>query len=789
MQPDSPDQTAPRRYIGESVARIEDARLLRGAARFVDDVKLPNMAAAAILRSPHAHARVTGIDLSAARAMGGVIDVFCAAEIAEDIGADVPLIPVRLAPFESFMRFKQPVIACDTVRYAGEPVAVVVAENRYVAEDALERIAVDYDPLPPVIDAGAATAGGVLVHEAAGDNIAAEYSVDRGDVAAAFASADYTRKETFTTNRQTPCPMETRGFVAEFDTGDAGGSVLRLWGATKVTFYNRGQIASALGLEETSVELIETDIGGGFGVRGELYPEDYLIPIASRRAGRPVKWIEDRREHLMAANHSRDIACELEIAATKDGDILGLRGTLLSDMGAYIRTNGGVVPARAVQFMPGPYRIPAFACDVRAFVTNKTPVGTYRGPGRFEANFFRERLIDMMAADLGLDPAEVRFKNLLQPDELPRSMGDLVPGEQPAMLEPGDYPAALRRLLDGIGYDDWKDRQGEIVDGRAYGLGLACFIESSAAGPPEMARVTAAPDGALEIRVGGSSMGQGLETAMAQIGAEALEADIGAIRVLHGSTTLLPMGSGTYHSRSTVMAGNAVRVAAEALRDKCLDLAALRWNLGPETLVFEQGGVRRTDGETPARLELAELAAFAQSRATDGEPGLSADGQYANQGKLAISYGGHAALVAVDVETGKVSVERYVLIEEIGRAVNPAMLHGQAVGGMVQGLGGTLLDHLIYDEHGQLQTANLADFLLPTSMDVPETIPIATEDYPSPSNPMGFKGGGEGGITAVAAAIGNAVSHALSRHGVQVTRLPLSPVMLREAMGKAEGGP
>ncbi len=395
-------------------------------------------------------------------------------------------------------------IASDRVRYVGEPVAVVVAENRYIAEDALEEIAVEYEILPAVTDIARSASGEVLLFEDAGENMGARYQVGRGDIDAAFAEADYTRRERFVTNRHAACPMETRGLIADFD-----GKRLRLIGAGKVTYFNRRHLAPAFGLAESDIELIEQDVGGGFGARGELYPEDYLVPVASRRAGRPVKWIEDRRENLMACNHSREVVCDLEIAACRDGTILGMRATVQGDMGAYIRTNGGVVPSKTIQFLPGPYRVPAFAAHMQALVTNKTPVGTYRGPGRVESNFCRERMIDMMAQDLGLDPVDVRMKNLMTPDELPYRMGELVLNDPDATLDDGDYPAAFRRLLAEIDYPALKKRSGTVDDGKAFGIGFACFVESSAAGPPESARVSLSRDGNIEIRIGASSVGQG----------------------------------------------------------------------------------------------------------------------------------------------------------------------------------------------------------------------------------------------------------------------------------------
>ncbi len=755
-----------RTYIGKPVTRLEDRRLLTGAGNYIDDVKLPGISTMAILRSPYAHARIQSIDLESARAMEGVIDAFCAA----DLDAQLPVIPLRLAPFDGFERFLQRPIAVDKVRYVGEPVAVVIAEDRYVAEDALELIEVEFDQLPTISTMEQAAAGNTLIHEAAGENMGTRYTVARGNARAAFDDAAYTRRERFVTNRHGAVPMETRGLIAEFDPE---APLLRLHGATKVNFFNRRHLAAAFDLPETSVELIETDVGGGFGARGELYPEDYLVPIASRRTGGPVKWIEDRRENLTATNHSRDIVCELEIAATAEGEILGMRATVQGDMGAYIRTNGGVVPSKAAQFLPGPYRVPSFSCDVQFLVTNKTPVGTFRGPGRFEANFCRERMLDMMADDLGIDPAELRQRNLLTPRDLPYRIGELVPGDPDATLDRGNYPAALEHLLNECGYADW-DPGAETGDGRVRGMGIACFIESSAAGPPESARITVFSNGGVEIRTGASSVGQGTETGLAQICAEFLDIDMNRIDVLHGSTTLVGIGGGTFHSRNTVMAGNATRTAAEALKDRATELAALRWNCDARDLAYDDGAVHQDSD----RLTLQELAAFAETR---GEM-LSADALFDNEKKMSYSYGAHAAQIAIDIATGVVEVERYWLTEEIGRALNPAMVQGQAIGGVIQGLGGTFLDHFVYDEDGQLLTGSLADYLLPTTSELPDITAIALENSPSEFNPMGFKGAGEGGIVAVAGAVGNAVAQALKPYSVSINELPLTPDRLRKLL-------
>ena len=402
------------------------------------------------------------------------------------------------------------------------------------------------------------------------------YTVERGNIDSAFKNAPYVRREQFVTNRHGACPLETRGLIGECAPHSGA---LRLTGAAKVTFFNRRHLAAAFGLKEEQVELIELDVGGGFGARGELYPEDYLVLIAAKRVGKPIKWIEDRRENLMACNHSRDITCDLEIAATLDGTILGMRCKVLGDLGAYIRTNGGVIPSKAVQFLPGPYRVPAFVAEMKALVTNKTPVGTMRGPGRFEATFCRERIFDMMARDLGIDPAALRLKYLLKPEELPYRIGELIPGDTDATFDEGNYGSAFNKLLELIDYEHWKTRQGTDQNGKLMGLGVAVFVESSAGGPPETARITVLRDGSIELRTGASSVGQGLETGMAQICAEFLETNIDKIIVKHGSTNLLGAGGGTFNSRCTVMGGNAVREAAKLLKLKALELAALRLSL------------------------------------------------------------------------------------------------------------------------------------------------------------------------------------------------------------------
>ena len=750
--------------VGQPIERSEDLRLLAGRGIFVDDLNPPDLLHAVVLRSSLAHARIRSIDTSDAMAMAGVHAVITA----DDIGPSVPHIPFRLAPFVEFEAYRQPVIAFDKVRYVGEPIAVVIADERAIAEDALEGIHVDLDALLVASSSQTARNAEARLFDTESGNQPLRYTAAFGNVERAFAEADYSRTERFSTHRQTALPLETRGLLAEWNEQTHR---LVVQGAAKVPFFNRRVLAGMLDMPLHSIDLIELDVGAGFGVRGEFYPEDFLIPFAARKLKRSIKWIEDRREHMMAINHSREIDCELSIACRRDGTILGLRGSVVGDMGAYIRTNGGVVPAKAAQFLPGPYRIPAVEVTVAAVMTNKTPVGTYRGPGRFEANFFRERLIDIVADELGLDPVEMRRKNLITEDELPWSIGVLVPYETPTSYDTGDYLATFDRALQEIRWSEKASLQGKVVDGRRHGLGIACFVESGGAGPKENARITLHDDGSLTVAVGSSVLGQGLETVLGQIAADGLQIPFNQIRVEHGSTTLLEEGFGTYHSRSVVMGGSAVLDAATKLKAILVEASASALGHPNDISIVGNHLVAANGGQ----VAIGNLS---------GDRPFTAAGSFSNTVRT-YSYGAHAAHVAVDTRTGHVEILDYVAVEDIGRAINPAIVHGQAIGAIVQGLGGVFLDHLIYDDEGQLLNASLADYLVPTVTDFPNVRAVTLQLRPSPSNPLGAKGAGEGGIVAVAAAAANAVAAALRPLGVTINDLPLSSPRVWEAIEKA----
>ena len=767
-------------YIGAPIRRGEDIRFLTGKATFIDDVKLPGMFCAAVLRSPHAHARIKSVDVSEALKLTGVVSVLTFA----DLPAGVKPIPLRMYQLDGLDRFLQYPLARGKVAYVGEPVALVAAVDRYVAEDGADLIQVEYEPLEVVPNIEAALRGDVIIHEEQGTNVAGGHHVKLGDVDGAFRDAEYTRKEVLRVHRHTGNPMETRGLVASYD---GGRNEVTVWGMTKVPHFNRAVLSSLLELPEHRIHFIEPDVGGGFGIRGEFYPEDFLIPYAAMKLGRPVKWIEDRREHLMAANHSREVRCELEIAARRDGTLLGMRALIHGDMGAHIRTHGGLVPASTAGVLPGPYRIPAYEAHIHCVMTNKMGVGTYRAPGRYESCYFRERLLDMVAADLGMDPIDLRRKNLIQPEEIPYELGPTRPGVASTVFDSGDYPRALEHALERFGYDDLKPLQGKKQDGRYHGIGIGWFVKNTGLGPSEGARIAIAGPESVAVYLGIATLGQGHETVMAQICADALGVPIEWITVFHGSTDLMPWGGGTYSSRGTVMAGNAVHLTAEALKGRLLQVASQRLETDPAGLEFHGGKVHAAGTDQPL-LGLGELLEMTRpGKVAGGEaPGLEAT-EYFHTDKLTYTYGGHLVHLTVDPETGMVEILRYLVLEDVGRAVNPLLVHGQALGAVAQGIGGTMLEELVYNEDGQLLTTTLLDYPLPSSMEIPPVESIITEYSPSPLNPLGVKGAGEGGIVACGAALANAVSHALSSFGIQIKDLPLTPDRLRRLIREAGG--
>jgi len=740
-------------FIGAAIERVEDWRLLRGRGEFVDDLARENLLHAVILRSSVAHGHIRAIDAADARERPGVHAVITAAEI----GPPMPAIPLRQDSSPAFKPFEQPVIAHDKVRYVGEPIALVLAQSAAAAEDALDAIHIAIEPLPAVATSTAARADDTLLFEAAGSNCPLTLTGVRGDADGAFRGAAFVRREKFAVQRHGAVPMEPRGLLAEWD---AGRGELTVFGAAKVAFLNRRILAQQMQLPESAIRMVENDVGGGFGARGEFYPEDFLIPFAARFTGRPVKWIEDRREHLAATNHAREAECELEIACEKDGTIRALRGHAFTDQGAYIRTNGPTAARNIAQVLSGPYRIPHIRIDVSLLMTNKTPAGTYRGPGRYEADFFRERLFDIAARELGLDPVEFRRRNLLSEAEMPYRLATVEPLAIESETDSGDYAMTLTRCLEEIDWSAKTKVQGKLIDGRYRGTAVGCYLEGGASGPKETARLVLEADGKVSVYTGSSSIGQGLETVCAQIAADALEMPMDEIRgVFHGSTDHVSDGCGSYSSRAVVMGGNAILGAAAKLRDDIRAGAAKRWGCTASAVTIDAGAVLGPNGR------VLPLSAFA---------GTAAESTYASN-KRTYSYGAHAAHVAVDPKTGHVELLDYVAVEDAGRIINPLTLHGQVVGAIVQGLGGAFLEHFVYDAEGQLLTGSFADYLLPTASDFPSIRAIALEEKPSPNNPLGAKGAGEGGIIPVGGVIANAIAAALGSLGVEPRALPLSP--------------
>jgi len=751
--------TAAADPLGRPLARIEDPPLVTGRGRFAADIDFPGQLHMRVVRSPHAHAEIRGVDAAAALAAAGVRAVWSSADV-----ADIPPIDFRSdRQVEALKPYRQHVLAQGRVRYVGEPVAAVFAETPYLAEDAAELVALDLDPLPAVVAADAEE--GAFAPGLGTEAVLLTHSY--GDAAAGFAKAHAVVSLDLATGRHSGVPMETRGAIGVYDEAR---DRLALYGAAKVPHRNKETLIRMLGLAPERIHLHESHVGGGFGIRGELYPEDLLVLLAAKRLGYPVKWIEDRQEHLTAANQGREQRHRARLAVDADGRILALEDEIWHDQGAYLRTHGVSVPNRTMCSLPGLYRVPAFRASCHVRMTNKAPAATYRAPGRFESSFVRERLMDAAAHRLGIDPVEIRRRNLIQPAELPCTIAYDEPYAETLDLDSGDYPLLLRKALDAVGWDALRAGLARRrAAGELVGAGIATFLEESGRGPSDGARIAVDADGAVEIVTGGASVGQGFETAMAQICAAALGVDYRGIRVVHGQTDRIPYGIGAHAARATVLTGSAVHATALALRGKALEAAAELLQTPAARLSIRDGVVRA--GEDGPSIPLGAIVG------ASGSDALAAE-EFYETAHCTFPYGAHIAVVRVDPGTGDVTVEKYLIAYDVGRAVNAAMLEGQLVGGCVQGIGGALYEAFVYDAAGQPLAVTLADYKLPTVAEVPAIQCLVTEDAPSPRNPLGIKGGGEGGINGVAAAIASAVDEAIGMPGA-IDRTPITPERVR----------
>jgi CO/xanthine dehydrogenase Mo-binding subunit len=753
-----PDARRKGRYLGRSLPRLEDEPLLRGRGRFADDIAFPDQLHMRVVRSQHAHGKIVAIDVSAALALEGVVAVWTGDDI-----RDLPPIDFRDPAAEALKPYRQPALTRDYVRYVGEPVAAIFAQHAYIAEDAADLVAVEIEELPALLSASADP--GEFAPGLSTEPVILRNSY--GDLAAAFKSAAHIIELDLSIGRHSGVPLETRGALARYDRK---ADVLELYGAAKVPHRTRDNLARILGRTPTSVHLKEGHTGGGFGIRGELYPEDVLVSAAALKFDRPVKWIEDRREHLIAANHSREQRHRVRAAVDAQGRLLGLEDEFFHSQGGYVRTHGARVPDLTSSMVPGPYRLPAYRSIAHFRLTNKTPAATYRAPGRFEGTFVRERVMDAIAAKLKLDRIEVRRRNLIGADEMPFARGLTALGTD-VVYDSGDFASLLDKALAQFGWDKAQaDRNQRRSNGEAVGLGLSFFVEKTGLGPKDSVHVSVDAMGAVEVLTGGASLGQGFETAMAQICAEALGVDYAAITVVHGQTNLIADGVGAHASRATVMTGSATHIAAENLRAKALTIAAELLQAPLDGLTIVDGEIKRSDRESGPSILLGEVAA------KHAPEKLSAEGTY-HTDHMTYPYGVHVAQLRVDRETGEVTVERFLVAYDIGRAVNPMMIEGQIAGGFAQGLGGALYEEFLYGESGAPLSVTFADYLLPTSCEVASVEVLLSEDAPSPLNPLGLKGAGEAGVAAVGATIASAIDDAIGAL-FGVTSLPVTPERL-----------
>ena len=785
-------------YVGQRVKRTEDPRLIKGLAHYVDDISLPGTLHVAFVRSYLAHAKINSIDTSAAESAPGVIAVYTGKDVAEKVG------PVPCAG--ALPDLKVPdhrVLATNKVYFVGHPVAAVVATDRYTARDAADLIIVDYEDLPVVTDVEQAAAGGPVIHDAFSDNIAYRLTSGEGDIDAAFSAADRTVKQRILHKRLAPIAMEPRGVLARYFPGE---EELTLWSSTQIPHLMRTQVALMIGMPENKLRVITPEVGGGFGSKLNVYAEEALLGWISMQLGKPVKWIETRRENIQATIHGRGQVGDIGVAFKNDGTLTGLRYSVFADLGAYHQLLTPAIPTLTGLMLSGAYKIPAIQMNITACFTNKMATDAYRGAGRPEATYVVERALDLVAAELGMDAAEVRRKNFPAPDEFPFHTATGLD------YDSGDYEAALNKAQQIAGYAELREKQKKARDeGRLIGIGISTYVEICALGPSqampaggwESATVRIEPTGKVTILTGASPHGQGQETSFAQIAADELGVHINDVTVIHGDTGVVQYGIGTFGSRATAVGGTAVFVAIQKLKEKAHKIATHILKADASRVAFEGGKFSRqkaaasaagtsepvlpvgqapagalpdpdTEGKSSLTLqEIALEAHIAKNLPPDTEPGLSAT-YFFEPKNFTFPFGTHIAVVEVDRETGDINFLRYVAVDDCGRVINPMLVDGQVHGGIVQSIGQAMYEEVVYDEQGQLITGTLMDYAVPRASHIPD-FELDRTETPSPVNPLGVKGVGEAGTIGATPAIVGAIVDALAPFGVRHLDMPIKP--------------
>jgi carbon-monoxide dehydrogenase large subunit len=766
--------------VGASLRRKEDGRLVTGRGRYLDDITVPGLLHAAIVRSPHAHADVLGIDAAAARALDGVVAVLTLADLPALAGSVPALVAEpKLRPY------RHPVLAGDRVRHVGEAVAVVVATDAYRAADGVAAVRVEWAPRPAAARAATARSGPVVQPDWP-DNLFTRTISSTGDVERGFAGAAVVERARLAYPRVAGAPIEPRGVLARHDEAT---DHLTVWTSTQLPFGVRAGIAAVIGVPEERVRVLVPEVGGGFGVKGHVYPEDILVPAVARHLRAPVKWVETRTEHLLTAAGDRDQEHEARIGIARDGAITAIETRFTRDHGAF-PTLGEAITLNTINHLPGPYRVPNYRATADNLLTHKTFLAAYRGAGRPEAAFVLDRLLDRAARAAGLDAVDVRRRNLVRPEEMPYASGLKYRDGVPISYDPADYVAAFERLIERLDYAGWRKEQAARRGGpRPIGIGVSAYVEGTGLGPFEGADVRVDPGGKVFVYLGVSAQGQGHETSFAQVCAEHLGVRVDDVVVVGGDTQLVGYGMGTIASRVAAVAGPAVAKAAGEVAVKAREVAAELFECAPADVVLHDGHAE-VRGVPQRRVPLARLARAAlrsrASAAAGGAPGLSACAFF-YPGSVTWAFGGQGVVVEVDVETGAVSLLRCVAVHDCGRPINPMIVEGQLHGGIAQGIGSALLEEIVHDDAGQLLTATFMDYCPPRADEVP-SLDVLSLDFPSTVNPLGIKGVGESGIIAGAAAIGNAVEDALADRGVTVTRVPLTPARVFELLRAAGRG-